>query len=868
MDTRYKDREPDDSVVLRHADRTPASGRGRGAKNERALPVTRGSTKRTGPTPRIEADLRDFALDKFTHVELIGVGAGGPSFPLDEIYVPLGVSARVPRLLEGGDRCDPSHYGEVADLDGRDLVLEIAFEAAGREGHLIVFGEPGSGKTTALRKLVHVTLTDGGEALGLAPDTIPLFLRLRQLRRNHLRHPLDTFIRRELHALAGPRFARALARQLWTRGRLLLLLDGLDEIADDALRADVCTYLDAQLAGVHDRGIRAVVSCRYAGYGDGVGLSSRFLHLDIRPLNDEQIANLIHAWFQAARRALELDPAKRDGAARRAGEEAASLVEKLGRREFSSQRIKVLVSTPLLLVLLCVLVMRGHVIPKRRVDFYARCLDVLLESKLQEREEDRLLELADTLDVLLAIAWHLHAAGRRDDLTGDEFADIATPILDRVRRTKGEAPAADDLLSWLQRGAGVITRYAQDQYGFMHLGLQEYLSAVHAARERSGKLLAVMAAQLDVEWWHEPILLAVGLAEHHAFVPLMEAVIARGDLADNLDLLRRALSEAHDPDPSPFVAALADDDAEPTQRAAVLRLVVDRDEPDIARAASGAGLMEHEDNDLRALAREVCERANLPVPEDEPVEAAATSIPGPRREEEVIELLDGMRMLWVPGGRTVMKVDPRALNTRPTRQVEVPPFWLGETPVTNAQYKVFLEAEKHDEPPNWRDRRFSDPKQPVVSVAWHDAMKFCAWLGGRSGRSVTLPTEDQWEFAARGFDSRLYPWGGEEPDEKRACFASKQPATVGSFPAGRGPFGHQDLAGLVWEWSRDDVTDESQERVPDSWKGRPLRALRGSYWGFPSYRLRSPSRFLVPAEYRNHRFGFRVCVSPPSTVSP
>ncbi len=856
-DPRYSGLDSDGSVVVRKGAR-PDIDASAGDQVHQRVSV---SGDELGAS--VLADLRAFALAEITEVELIGVGAGGPSFPLDEIYVPLGLSARPPRWL-GGDveSGEPRHIAEAMGLQGQEITPEKAFAVAGRDHHLVLFGEPGSGKTTALRKLAHVVLTAGGQALGLPPDTIPLLLRLRQLRRGHLRHSLDTFIRRELHALSGPRFPRRLARQLWTRGRLLLLLDGLDEIADEALRAEVCAYLDQQLAGQHERGIRAAVSCRYAGYGGAVRLGSRFLHLDIRPLDDGQIAGLIHAWFRAARRALELDPARRDEAVRRARSEAADLVARLGRKEFASQRIKELVSTPLLLVLLCVQVMRGHVIPRRRVDFYARCLDVLLETKLRERAEDRLLERADTLDLLLSLAWRLHTARRRDDLTSEEFAAVASPVLERVRRGSGESPAPEALLDQLRRGAGVVTRYAQDRYGFMHLGLQEYLAAVHAARERSGALLVEMAQQVGEEWWREPILLAVGLSEYQAFVPLMEAVLARGDLAGHLDLVRECLDEAHAPDPAPFAAVVADDGAAPGHRAAVLRLYQDRGEPAIAEAVASAGLMEHEDLDLRALARQVCGKAGMEVPPETHADVAgdvAAAVPGPRTSERAVELLPGMRALWVPGGTFTLGGDPDALNARPAAEVAVPGFWLGEAPVTNDQYRVFLEETGHDEPPYWRKRRFNDPRQPVVTASWHDAVAFCAWLTQRqqTARTVELPTEVQWERAARGSDGRIYPWGAQSPDETRACFdlawGEDRPAPVGSFPAGRGPYGHLDLAGLVWEWTRDDVSGE--------FGGRALRALRGGSWRDPAQFLRSASRDRAPTEDRFADVGFRVSSS-------
>ncbi|HEX3526722.1 MAG TPA: SUMF1/EgtB/PvdO family nonheme iron enzyme [Thermoanaerobaculia bacterium] len=170
------------------------------------------------------------------------------------------------------------------------------------------------------------------------------------------------------------------------------------------------------------------------------------------------------------------------------------------------------------------------------------------------------------------------------------------------------------------------------------------------------------------------------------------------------------------------------------------------------------------------------------------------------------EPLTGIRFLWIPGGR--FQMGSNALpDEQPIHWVQLSPFWVGETQVTNAQYSVFLEKTKYTEPDYWRDKRFSSPEQPVVGVSWYDVRAFCAWLAKVSGWEVTLPSEAQWEFAARGTDGREYPWGPERPDSTRSCFGldyqKGQPTPAGSYPAGRGPFGTLDQAGNGWEWCRD-----------------------------------------------------------------
>jgi formylglycine-generating enzyme required for sulfatase activity len=164
-----------------------------------------------------------------------------------------------------------------------------------------------------------------------------------------------------------------------------------------------------------------------------------------------------------------------------------------------------------------------------------------------------------------------------------------------------------------------------------------------------------------------------------------------------------------------------------------------------------------------------------------------------------------------------------------------------------------------------------------VGVSWDDAQEFCAWLSRESGRRVLLPSEAQWEFAARGTDGREYPWENEPPDETRACFQQKQTAPVGSYPGGRGPFGILDQAGNVWEWCRDtwDVkayskpehAAEAADPVLET-KDVVERVVRGGGWADFAEGLRATYRNWAPAGRRGGVIGFRVAAAPPSTLKP
>lgn len=173
------------------------------------------------------------------------------------------------------------------------------------------------------------------------------------------------------------------------------------------------------------------------------------------------------------------------------------------------------------------------------------------------------------------------------------------------------------------------------------------------------------------------------------------------------------------------------------------------------------------------------------------------------------------------------------------------------------------------------DPRFSDTDQPVVGVSYQDALAFCGWLSAESGLEVVLPTEAQWEYAARGIDGRQHSWGAARPDPTRACFAEDafdgRPAKVGSFPPGSGPFGTQDQAGNVWEWCLDTWDDMAYVKRARKGPGDALdplveegesgtQAVRGGSWFFPPDDLRACRRSKSNADNRDDDLGFRVAV--------
>jgi formylglycine-generating enzyme required for sulfatase activity len=175
---------------------------------------------------------------------------------------------------------------------------------------------------------------------------------------------------------------------------------------------------------------------------------------------------------------------------------------------------------------------------------------------------------------------------------------------------------------------------------------------------------------------------------------------------------------------------------------------------------------------------------------------------------------DLTEMVRVPAGSILMGSNDGPEDERPQHQVVVAEFFIDRTPVTNAQFALFLnavgptgsqgqryfdtddsDARIHRQAGKWLTDKGSE-KNPVVEASWHGAVAYCAWAGKR------LPTEAEWEKAARGNDGRKYPWGNEPPDRSRAHFSAgwNDFKPVGSFPNGASPYGVLDLAGNGWEW--------------------------------------------------------------------
>ncbi len=814
----------------------------------------------------------------------------GDEVSLDKVYVDLDTKARIPLTEEekAAREDEPSFLMRVEDRESRPLT---ALEAATQERHLALLGDPGGGKSTFVRQLA--ARTAKAHLVGEVPfpeweqGLVPIMVTLRELapkladldlddhpeaiQEKRLVETVREFLSARLHACKAEDWDDCLEDALLA-GDVLLIFDGLDEVAE-ACRGRVRRTVGALLQA-YSQLRRVIVTCRVRSYiGDAV--LPGFTQHTLAPFNEDKIKAFIIGWYRAQ---YNLGRLKQVEAEDRADDlQQAALGDDL--RE--------LASNPMLLTTMALIHQREVGLPRERVRLYSLAVQVLLTRWQKRKGFSVSSALADVLSddlklrtILERLAYEAHQGQADRSRAADLQRKDILAILEEDAYL-GDVGLAAEFLDYVDQRAGLLVGQGgvddgrvPKTYTFPHRTFQEYLAGCYMVGEWDA---------LDVYWRHA--------GEGDAWY--LAAVLGAEELRYNRRSVKELLNLAYDlvPEGAPetaqaWRAALWSGQMAALFPPAEIRRVMQGPK-------SGVNYLERLGPRLVRIMREEPLRAVERAAAGKALAKLGDPRPGVGLRD------DGLPdIVWceVPAGPFVMgSTDEDGLayrDEKPQHEYDIEqPYAISRYPVTNAQFAAFVQAGGYAVPRYWteagwswpEDKNIAGPEEhgtpynlsnhPVVGVSWYEAVAFCRWLmeelrmEGRLDESqkVTLPTEPQWEKAARGVDGRIYPWG-PEPDPERANYDDTgigSPSAVGCFPGGVSLYGVEDLSGNVWEWCRTKRESGYEDYQNDNaLEGSARRVVRGGAFNLSPRYVRCAARNYRNPAGRSYYLGFRVVVSP------
>lgn len=926
--------------------------------------------------------------------ELQGGNLVDRKIALDQMYVPslLTEEMRPNVTVDLADRFrsreDIRHYQEKRSVGPWQAVRQFT--------RFVVLGAPGVGKTTYLYHLAYQC------AKRQRPEVegyLPIFIRFRELVRDLPKlESLEQAFPAHFVRHNFPNADRFIERQL-KRGKLLVLLDGLDEVpsTDDHQKFIELTQTFANRYvqdGKPDevKGNVLIVSSRKHSYQQEKQLE-RFAKTEVMELAPGDIERFVYNWF-----AINEDTAD--------GYLAKELIAEL----YGNQRFMELAGNPLLLLLIAYHYERERQLPRQRAELYRTCIRtrIILWNTKRGTHRGRFGE-EDKRRLLRELALHIFQREEKGLLLLSDLRDWVREFSAGLQLPDDTDPAT--LLDEVIRTSGLLQEWAIDRYGFSHQTLQEYFAAEAADRPGADRGAALLEAHLEQPAWREVILLYSGLTDDAA--PLLHRMVVKAqrevDKPELWLLAGQCLAEGARKVPEnlrsevtvTLVGFLQKEDvltANEREEAIVnLKLfgsdllpvfvqnLIDRgtqeswllaeqllppNADDALRARLASRLTELAEmsssnrmgGELKGISSskgtasgrltnaEVRQAAlgalgrlgvsseaslgallqGLTAPEEKSRAEAARALgrlePQTVGNEVVTVLLalyrdesadevrqaglaallalgqyEAVGMVPIPAGEFLMgsSDDDRQANKseKPQHRLYLPAYYMDKTPVTNAEFGRFMAAngyanssywleaaaakrwqngryidyngKRYEQPRYWNDKKWNQPEQPVVGVSWYEALAYAHWAGKR------LPTEAEWEKAARGDDGRLYPWGNtwenSRANTKETNHGQTTPVTQ---YAGRGdsPYGALDMAGNVWEWCSTRWWNENQKEygypyTPDDGReelegGDNLaRVLRGGSWASKQERARCAARFGNYPRRGGPSWGFRCCAT-------
>lgn len=694
---------------------------------------------------------------------------------------------------------------------------------------LVLLGEPGTGKTFSLWR---IAAEQARKTLLNPTEPLPVIIPLN--RWTDAEQSLDSFVLEQMGSLASH------FTQLCQAGRLLPLLDALNELPFDQRTQK----LPQVRAFVNQPAFKCLLlTCRQRDYVDA--LKQDLDRLTIEPLDPPRIwqflQNYFHYFAEQQPQRFSAKLAEQLFWQLAGGEEVQACWQRWQQQGKATQwqafwkkdyiqwnwpdelrrsdgarqaqladprSLLKLAANPYLLFLITTLYARYQELPKSRIELFGRFVEVLLKRESAEKANSRAYvpERVALLTALKQLAWQLQSRSGA--------AQEARTVLARHEALQ-TLPAADLEFA----AAASLLELTRDSVRFSHQLLQEFFTAQGFKDRREQGFTAAELWPPDQWWqangWEEAAKLA---AEYEAEPNLFLQWLAVGNpkLAVEIALAQQA-TEALLPFREQWQAAITD--------------VI-----------------------------------NYPNPKER--NAISTSLAWLDWDKRFGIGLDAQGLpeidwLEIPAGEFIYQDGER---------LSLPSFKISRYPITNAQFQAFVQAADGYAAPRWwqglkkpetaQQSRWQESNRPVKQVNWYEALAFCRWLSAKTGLNISLPTEQQWEKAARGTDGRDYPWGNEF--ESAYCNGNGrrglgETSAVGIYPQGQSPYGAIDMTGNVWEWCLNKHELSSMIKPGLSEDGRVSR--RGS-WDDNSVYLQWGLFVRNLSHFRNDHLGFRIVNCP------
>ena len=831
----------------------------------------------------------------------VDVGASDPtqaqkSIGLANVYVDLDTTTPLIRA----DITSLKTKFDTDVLAERERRIYSVIEATLQNRHFVLLGDPGGGKSTFVNFLAyclaaHLLEPKAGWLKHLngwpqdKADLQPMVVILRDFARSYADalpskaepHHLWDFIKNRLAAQNLGFTAKPLEKAL-EAGKVIVMLDGLDEVPTQTQRVFVRDAVRAFIGRYPSNCF--LITCRVLSYQppEEGKPDLRLVELpsfEIAPFDDKKIKRFVGVWYAEL---VRLGTIK----AQDQNTMTARLAEAVQRPD-----LKRLSPNPLLLTVMALVHTHKGRLPDARALLYEETVEILLwrweQIKLGGQEDaphlrQYLLEAGrtdvDLKRTLWKLAYEAHAASK-PDADREALADIAEhdlevalaalkPLADHAG---GDRTWAMKIIEIMKLRSGLLLERQPGIFTFPHRTFQEYLAGAHLAAQPN---FARCACELGRQGalWREVILYAVG-----------KLVYVNGDLDKPFALVSEFCPvRAQDDQAAWRLAWLAGD--------ALTEIGLNR----VPDTQTGRDLLERVQTRLKNLLE-----AGALTPRERADSGNTLSALGDPRfvpERWFLPRDDLLGFVHVPSGKFIMGSDPKKdkdakdfkERETPQHELELPDFWMAKYPVTLAQFSEFVgQIGYRFENSHWN----AVANHPIVRVTWLDAIKYCEWLEGQlrviskqfpmknspfwqglaEGKlHVCLPSEAEWEKAARGINGRVYPWQGEFDPEKANTDETGIGDTnaVGCFPGGSSPYGLLDMSGNVWEWTRSLFTDypypdkEEERARRESLKSEGLRVIRGGSFSYSSWLARCAYRdwFNPGGWYAD--IGFRVVVSP------